>query len=396
MLAHAAARLAPLVEGRHVLAIQDTTELNFAAHAQRTRGLGRVGNGVDPGFFMHPVLVAEAEAGGGIIGLAGARIWCRRKRKQANYRGQPIEKKESCRWIAGAEQAKAAMASAAMITVMSDAEGDIYDDFVRIPDARTHLLTRACQDRKLADGASLSAYAASLPERHRYTLALPATKKRVARTAQMALRFAPITICRPADCPDKSLPRTVTLFLVEAREIDAPADVEPVCWWLLTTHVVQTVKQARQVVAWYCRRWHIEQLFRTLKRQGFQLESSLLENGKALMRLSVLALIAAVRTLQLTLARDGTSEQPAATAFDPDEIVVLTYLLSTLEGKTAKQRNSFPTNSLAWAAWIIARLGGWSGYASGRPAGPITMLHGLKRFAAILHGFSLARDVYIR
>jgi hypothetical protein len=396
MLANAAARLAPLVAGRHVLAIQDTTELNFAAHARRTRGLGRVGNGVDRGFFMHPMLVAEAAAGGGIIGLASARIWIRHKRKRPDYRRQPIEKKESYRWIAGAEQAKTALASAAMITVISDAESDIYDDFVRIPDARTHLLTRACQDRKLAGGANLYTYADSLPERDRYTLALQTTKKRAARTAQMALRFAPITICRPADCPDKSLPRAVTLFLVEAREIAAPAGVEPVCWRLLTTHVVETVAQARQIVAWYCQRWHIEQLFRTLKRQGLQLESSLVEDGKALMKLSVLALIAAVRTLQLTLARDGTSDQPAATAFDPDEIVALTYLLSTLEGQTAKQRNPFPINSLAWAAWIIARLGGWSGYASGRPAGPITMLHGLTRFAAILHGFTLARDVYIR
>jgi len=396
MLVHAAARVGPLAAGRHVLAIQDTTELNFAAHARRTRGLGRVGNGVDPGFFLHPVLVAEAEAGGGILGLAGAEIWVRHKRKRADYRELAIEEKESYRWIVGAERAKAALAQAAMVTVIGDAESDIYDAFVRIPDARAHLLTRACQDRKLADGSGLYAYAAGLPEQDRYTLALPATKKRVARTAQMALRFAPVTICRPADCPDKSLAHRVTLCLVEAREIDAPAGAEPICWRLLTTHPVHTLAQAHQIVAWYCQRWHIEQLFRTLKRQGLQLESSLVENAKALIKLSVLALIAAVRTLQLTRARDGTRDQPATVAFDPEEIDVLGYVLSTLEGKTHKQRNPFPANSLAWAAWIIARLGGWSGYASGRPAGPITILHGLTRFAGILHGFTLARDVYIR
>lgn len=396
MLASAAARLAPLVEGRHVLTIQDTTEVNFAAHARRARGLGLVGNGVDQGFFMHPLLVAEASPGGGIIGLAGAEIWCRHKRKAANYRRQPIETKESYRWIAAGETAKTALATAAMITLISDAESDSYELFVRIPDARTQLLIRACQDRRLADASSLYAHAESLPERRRYTLALPATKKRTARTAQMALRFAPVTIRRPESCPDKSLPREVTLVLVEARELDAPQGVEPVCWRLLTTHRVDTVDDARQIVAWYCRRWHIEQLFRTLKRQGLDLESSLVETGDALMKLAVLALIAAVRTLQLTCARDGTTEQPAAAAFEADEIIVLHRLLPTIEGKTEKQKNPFPAESLAWAAWIIARLGGWSGYASGRPAGPITILHGLTRFAAIIHGFTLARDVYIR
>jgi hypothetical protein len=396
MLASASARLAPLVAGRHVLAIQDTTELNFEAHARRTRGLGLVGNGADHGFFLHPVLVADASEAGGIIGLAGAQIWVRHKSKQANYRQQPIAEKESHRWLMGARQAKATLAAAAMITVVADAESDIYEEFAAIPDARTHLLTRACQDRKLAEGGYLYAYADTLAEQQRYTLALPATKKRTARTATMAVRFAAATIRRPAACPDKSLPSEVTLSLVDVREIDAPADVEPVHWRLLTTHVVETVEQAYQIVAWYCRRWHIEQLFRTLKRQGLDLESSLVENGDALMKLSVLALIAAVRTLQLTLARNGTTAQPATAAFETSEISVLRHLNPTLEGKTAKQKNPHPLDSLAWAAWIIARLGGWNGYTSERPPGPITMLRGLTSFASIVHGFTIAQDVYIR
>jgi len=47
---------------RHVLAIQDTTELNFQRHARRTRGLGPVGNGTDQGLFLHPLLAVEAMA----------------------------------------------------------------------------------------------------------------------------------------------------------------------------------------------------------------------------------------------------------------------------------------------------------------------------------------------
>ena len=62
-----------------------------------------------------------------------------------------------------------------------------------------------------------------------------------------------------------------------------------------------------------------------------------------------------------------------------------------LEGKTLKQKNHHPPDSLAWATWAIARLGGWTGYATERPPGPITMLEGFKRFAAIAQGFALAK-----
>ena len=51
MLATAAEHCASRVAGRHVLAIQDTSEINYRAHAGRSRGLGLAGNGIDPGFF---------------------------------------------------------------------------------------------------------------------------------------------------------------------------------------------------------------------------------------------------------------------------------------------------------------------------------------------------------
>jgi hypothetical protein len=77
-------------------------------------------------------------------------------------------------------------------------------------------------------------------------------------------------------------------------------------------------------------------------------------------------------------------------------------LAPTLEGNTPKQRNPHPSGSLAWAAWLIARLGGGNGYASRRPPGVITMYRGLKHFEVLFLGWQLARklqcekDVYPR
>ena len=53
---HCGKEIADRVASRHVLAIQDTTELNYQRHARRTRGLGTVGNGTDVGLFLHPTL----------------------------------------------------------------------------------------------------------------------------------------------------------------------------------------------------------------------------------------------------------------------------------------------------------------------------------------------------
>jgi hypothetical protein len=82
-------RVAALCEGRHILALHDTSELNYQTHSNRTRELGTVGNGIDAGLFVHPVLAVDADSGD-CLGLIGAEMWLRTKGKAANYRDLPI------------------------------------------------------------------------------------------------------------------------------------------------------------------------------------------------------------------------------------------------------------------------------------------------------------------
>jgi len=390
MALHSAEVLSERVAGLHVLAIQDTTELNYAKHAGRVRGLGPSGNGRDPGLFVHPVLALDA-ASRALLGLAGMQIWTRRGPASPDYRSQPIEEKESYRWIQGATSAKSALAAATMVTVIGDRESDIYEEFDRIPDARTHLLTRACRDRAMVDGGRLFGVAENWPVQHDFELEVRAQPGRAARTAKIALRFGEVTIKRPGNCSDPEAARQLTLRLVEVKELD-PIVEEPIHWRLLTTHAVTTVAQALQIVAWYRERWHIEQLFRTSKSQGLDIESSQVETAEALFKLAAIAMIAATKIMQLVLARDGTVDRPATDVVPEDQLPMLEALQRSLEGKTAKQKNPHATHSIAWLAWIIARLGGWTGYASERPPGPITMRRGWNRFEQMAQGWRL-RDV---
>jgi hypothetical protein len=345
------------------------------------------------GLFVHPVLAVDADTRE-CFGLVDAQVWCRTKRKAKNYKRLPIEEKESYRWVKGGRQAKAVLAEAAMVTVIDDREGDIYEKWARLPDQRTHLLTRASRDRSLADGSKLFATMAALPEAHHFTLDLPARPgKRGARTAHMAVRVGRLRINRPGNCSDRDAPREIELYAIEVRELNPPPG-DAVCWRLLTTHPVESVEQALTVIGWYRQRWHIEQLFRTVKRQGLGIEQSVVEDGEALEKLVTIALIVATITMQLVLARAADSQDtPASRVFDAEQIEVLQVLQNKLQGRTHKQRNPHPPNSLAWASWTIARLGGWTGYDSDKSIGPITMRDGLERFNGLVDGYRLARNV---
>ena len=442
MVAHRAVLTGVAARGRHVLAIQDTSEVNYQAQSGRKRRLGTVGNGSDIGLFVHPVLGVDAQSGE-CLGLLDAQVWRRTKGKAANYKSLPIEEKESYRWLHGGQQAKAVLSEADLVTVLDDREGDIYEKWARLPDSRTQLLTRACRDRSLAGGGRLFATLAGFAEAHRYELDVRARpdKKRSARRAVLAVRFDRVRIKRPGNCSDAAAPAVIELFAIEVRELDPPPGEKPILWRLLTTHQVETVAQALTVIGWYCQRWNVEQLFRTLKRQGLGVEQSVIEDGDALEKLAVMALIGATITMQLVLARtaasqdgaaaygspadDGASREgpiakdgaladtacadpqapthtglsaqsppaPASRVFDQEQVEVLQALQTKLQGRTQKQQNPHPPHSLAWAAWTIARLGGWTGYRSDKSHGPITMRDGLQRFGAIVNGYQLAKDV---
>lgn len=164
IVASASEALGPRVQGLHVLAIQDTTEINFQHHAGRVRGLGPVGNGKDRGLFAHPVIAVSADDGA-LLGLAGAQLWTRPDTaREENYRQLPVEAKESHRWLVGAEQAKRVLESAAHVTVIADRESDIYEEWARLPDAHCDLLTRASRDRSLEGGGRLFTVADDWPE----------------------------------------------------------------------------------------------------------------------------------------------------------------------------------------------------------------------------------------
>lgn len=220
---------------------------------------------------------------------------------------------------------------------------------------------------------------------------MPARGTRPERQANVSLRFGSVSLRRPHTAA-RDRPEAVAVTVVDVCEIDPPAGEEPVHWRLLTTHPAGSAGEARQIVGWYRMRWSIEQVFRSLKSHCLRIEDSQIEEAGCFTKLTMVALIAAVRAMQLVKARDGSTGQPITDAVTPADLPALRSVSRSLEGRTEKLKNPFDPKTLAWLAWIVARLGGWSGYTSKgyKPAGPKTMHHGLLRLDGILIGWNLA------
>jgi hypothetical protein len=389
MTAYASERTAARAAGRDVVVIQDTSELSLGGRRAKANGYGPIGKGgALRGLLLHMVLVVNARTGG-VIGPVDAKVRNREGGKVRSRRLRKTAQKESQRWIDGTTRAGEVLAAASSITGVSDRESDIYEHFAARP-SNMHLIVRACQNRQIKTESEgqpslLFCYADGLPERGRFQAEIPAAPGRKARVAELAVRFSRIVLCKPRHLRD--LPATVTLTMVDVRETSKPEDGEPIHWRLLTTHEVTSLGQARRIVELYRLRWIIEEFFHTLKTAGFDIEAADIGDPQVMIKFVTAAAMAAVTVMQLVKARDGTTDQTLDEAFDPADQPILEAISAQLEGKTARQKNPHPKGSLAFAAWVMGRLGGWTGYY-GKP-GPKVMRRGLDDFQRIKFGSTL-------
>ncbi len=379
--------------GRHIVVAQDTTEINFSGRDRSRKGLGRAGDGISLGFFIHPIVAIDARDEA-VLGVAGAQIWARGMEKVGDRRKRRAQDRESARWLESCHMAATALPDAAHVTVVGDRESDIYALYAQKPE-QVDLVVRARSDRKLADGRSMYAAADSfMPCREMDVKVASRGVGDPGRMARVQVSFGRVEIARSQSAGVKGNVKTIALHLIMVREIvvggsGANSTVEPLLWRLLTTLPIATADDACEAIRLYRLRWRIEEVFRVLKRDGLALEKSQIEHAPRLFNLAALALGAACRIIQLTDARD-TSPRPVTDVLDEQDHAAAQAISASLEGKTQRQKNPHKPTSLSWLSWIVARLGGWNCYY--KPPGPKTMADGWRRFAILLEGFKLAKN----
>lgn len=289
-----------------VLAIQDTSFLNYTTHS-KTTGLGPIGTEEQDisGLIMHTTLVVTPE--GMPLGVLTNEIWARseddEKLSEAERKNRPIEEKESYKWLKALERTVELAPEGVQVVTVCDREADVYELFVEADELETGLLVRAAQNRSLSDDemGKLWASAEAAPIAGHLKVRVPAKDDEPKREAIVSVRFCSLTLSPPwrPKADDREPLPPVTLDVVLVQEVAPPSDVTPLEWLLLTNVPVDSFEDAVERIEWYRCRWHIEVFFKVFK-SGCKVEACRLGTAKRLIRYLTLSSIIAWRLYWIT------------------------------------------------------------------------------------------------
>ena len=406
------------VKDKKVIALCDTSTFNFTSHKGRITdftGLGSLGrvNGTHPlGFLMHPILVHERHSGIP-LGISALKLWDRpnqaKRDRSKRYKTKDlfIEEKESFKWLGPCLSSRDnSLKEAKHITFVMDREGDIMEVFDRLPNEKTDVLVRAKHNRNVltqsGENEKLIEYLNRQEVCFTDQIKLK-SRKRKKRIAEVEVKIAKCTLCwhKRQKVSWKNNPDGVQVNIIEVKERThkGHSSEAPLIWRLITTSEIENVEQVKEQIRIYEQRWRIEEFFKLLKSDGFDIESTELESGKSIRKLIIIIMKVSIKIQQLKAAREGTTDLKVSDVFNEEEIECLNQVNNELGGTTVKQQNPHDKTNLAWATWIIARLGGWKEfYNKSRPPGHKTLIWGLDKFEGIMIGYNIFRkkDVYQR
>jgi hypothetical protein len=353
-----------------VLCLEDTTELDF--NGQDIAGLGSLTYDTQRGMYLHPTYAVTPQREP--LGATAMYTWARERRDEVGEEPLPDKKKgkktqeekESVRWIKGYEGV-AAMAfrlPETRLVYVADREGDILALMLRAVELDTPAdwLIRARHNRCLPDGGKLFEYTSQGEPLGEITFTMPARDDQKARVVQQQLWSKQVSI--PAGEAG-----TIEVTCIIAREINAPANVKPVEWRLLTNRCADTLEEVVTLIEWYRVRWEIEMFFNVLKN-GCCVEELQLSDIKRLERALALFMIVAWRIAHLMRLGRICPDMDAVVVFHPDEIRAA-YILTK-----GKQPDKPKLNEVLRR---VAQLGGFLGRKGDGEPGVKTIWIGLQR-----------------
>lgn len=393
---HARRTLERMAEQPVVLLVQDTSEIELTRPQMEVEGVGEL-DGFRRGILLHALHGFTPD------GTPLGTVWSEQlnrtegvsheatARKEQRRKQTPIEQKESVRWLTGLRQAREAAAKLpqTQCICVADSEADIYELFAEPRSGsegpQIHWLIRACQDRALEDDGPnedrhLRDRVLSTPVLYELELLVRGRQAkteveerarrqpRQTRQTKVQVRAATLTL-RPPWRADRELP-PMTVNVVLVREPCPPPGEVAVEWVLVTTLPIDTPEQVRLIVEYYCVRWNIEILFRTLK-SGCRIEHRRFEHVDRISRCLALYLIVAWRTLFVCRMGRECPDADCETLFEPSEWKAVWV---AVHRKTAPRKNP----RLSEMVHLIAQLGGYVERPKSEP-GPQTVWIGLQR-----------------
>ena len=379
-----------MAQYRRVLAVQDTTYVNYTHHP-KTKGLGAIGKKSQKqhGFGVHSTLAILPE--GMPLGLLTQAFFTRPENEPSHRpeecRLLPIQEKESYRWLQAFEQTLTVAPPDVEVITVCDREADIYEMFAFAQEHAAPLLVRASSDRALLDEEvrKLWPKVERQPVTSHLTLHLPGNDARKARQATVSVRFVSVTL-RPPWRPNGLKLPPVTLKAILVREENPPTDIdEPIEWLLLTNTPVTCFQEAHQVIGWYCDRWQIEVFHKVLK-SGCRVEDCRLQTADRLYNFVALMSVIAWRLHWMTYINRCQPDLPCTLVLTTVEWEALYLRIH----KSTRLPSTAPTVRQA-VRWI-AQLGGFLGRKSDGEPGVTTLWRGWQRLQDIAATWHLVKE----
>jgi transposase-like protein/DDE family transposase len=370
-----------------VLILHDATELDYTTLKALQERLGQIGQGTRRGYICHNSLAVCAD-GGEIIGLTSQILHHRAKVHKGETTKQSRQRvnRESRLWLRGAKASGPAPAGVPCVDV-SDTLSDTFEYMSYEVTHGRHFVLRAKENRKLAQAVAGEDYlfdaTRRLPSVGTRPLTVKASPGRTARKTTVHVSFSKVRLALPGEKLGDYKPVPLDLWVVRVWEPNTPAGEEPLEWILLTNVAVDTFADADERVAWYEKRWIVEEYHKGLKT-GCGIETMQFDTIEALE--PAIAVISALATTLLTL-RDAVRAPDAETRPATDVIApVYVEVLVAHYGKRLKARPSVKAFYMH-----VARLGGHQNRKCDGLPGWITLWRGWMKLQSMVDGYQAAR-----
>jgi hypothetical protein len=411
---HADATVARAEHFDSVLVLHDTTEFSFKIHDDNAMraNLSRVSSKTQ-GFSLHASLCCSADGLRAPLGLLEMQPFAHKK--ECERADSPEETcafwqeqggfydHEQCRWLNSILKAEKSLCSKGLKGIhLGDRETDDYGLVAPLVERDIDFVFRFYRKRRVhdvddADGADgeaelledMIASTAPLgtrqvelgpradPGHERLRKRFP---KRDGRMATLEFRAKKVVFPRPASQPE-DLPSEVTVWVVEALEINPPEGEKPVHWLLVTSQECETLEQTLKVVDHYRGRWLIEEFFKSLK-SGQRYEKLQHQSAHALLNALAVKSVIAWQALVLRYFSRHYPDYPA------QMVVTRNQLLILLHKKPRIFKEKRPTVREAMMA--VASLGGHI-KNNGDP-GWMVIMRGLKNLNDLHAGWNIAME----
>lgn len=375
---HVEATIGRINEHKVVLAVQDTTSLNYKVNHE-IEGLGPINTKERSGMglILHDTMAFSVA--GTPLGVLDAQCWARNPNdmgKRSRRKELPIEQKESNKWLKSYNAVSEIQKHCpdTMLVSVGDREADLYELFaetVKNPQGPKLLVRAEYTRNRRVEEIHLWERMKEEPVAGHQEVYVRKSGTRPARTAKIAVRHLKIELTPPVA---KDLP-PVTAWAVHAAEEAEENVSDPISWMLLTTVETSDFAEASERIDWYARRWGIEVYHRTLK-SGCRIEDRRLDHANRLETCLAIDLVVGWRIFLLTLQGRETPDLPCNVYLDDDEWKALYIFV-----KQEEPPKEPPV--MRDAIRMIASLGGFLGRKADGEPGTTTVWRGLERLADI-------------